>query len=199
MLSKRELYLHESRGFMDSNTLNSALEALGSYLSDKGLKYEVAAIGGGALLLLGRIIRPTRDLDIVALLDENVLISAHPLPAPLLAAIKEVGLALKLPVNWINSAPADLWKMGLPEGFQDRLDRLHFGGLTLYCASRFDQICFKLYASVDQGPDSKHFEDLKHLKPNQEELKKAAIWCQTHDVSEEFARCLAEALHHLGG
>lgn len=184
---------------MDSNTLNRALEALGSYLSDKGLKYEVAAIGGGALLLLGRIIRPTRDLDIVALIDENVLISAHPLPAPLLAAIREVGLALKLPENWINSAPADLWKMGLPEGFQDRLDPLHFGGLTLYCESRFDLICFKLYASVDQGPNSKHFEDLKRLQPTQAELKKAAIWCQTHDVSEEFARCLAEALHDLEG
>lgn len=184
---------------MDSNMLNRALETLGSYLSDKRLKYEVAAIGGGALLLLGRIIRPTRDLDIVALLDENVLISAHPLPAPLLKAIREVGLALKLPENWINSAPADLWKMGLPEGFQDRLEPLHFGGLTLYCASRFDQICFKLYASVDQGPNSKHFEDLKRLQPSQEELKKAAIWSQTHDVSEEFARCLAEALHELEG
>ena len=31
------------------------------------------------------------------------------------------------------------------------------------------------------------------------ELKKAAIWCQTHDVSKEFARCLAEALHELEG
>lgn len=199
MLSEREVYLHESRGYMDSNTLNRALETLGSYLLDKGLKYEVAAIGGGALLLLGRIIRPTRDLDIVALLDANVLISAHPLPAPLLTAIKEVGLALKLPENWINSAPADLWKMGLPEGFQNRLESLHFGGLTLYCASRFDQICFKLYASVDLGPNSKHFEDLKHLQPNQEELKKAASWCKTHDISEEFARCLTEALHALEG
>jgi hypothetical protein len=184
---------------MNSNTLNGALEILGSYLSDKGLKYEVAAIGGGALLLLGCIIRPTKDLDIVALLDGNELISAHPLPAPLLIAIREVGSALKLPEDWINSAPADLWKMGLPEGFQDRLDPLHFGGLTLYCASRFDQICFKLYASVDQGPNSKHFEDLKRLQPNQAELKKAAIWCQTHDVSEEFTRCLAEALHELEG
>lgn len=197
--SYHEVKLHEPRGFMDSNTLNRALETLGSYLSDKGLKYEVVAIGGGALLLLGRIIRPTKDLDIVALLNENVLISAHPLPAPLLTAIREVGSALKLPEDWVNSAPADLWKMGLPEGFQDRLDLIHFGGLTLYCASRFDQICFKLYASVDQGPNSKHFEDLKRLQPNQAELKKAAIWCQTHDVSEEFARCLAEALHDLEG
>ena len=183
---------------MDSNTLNKALEVLGSYLSDKGLKYELAAIGGGALLLLGRIIRPTKDLDIVALINGNELISAHPLPAPLLAAIREVGSALKLPEDWINSAPANLWKMGLPEGFQDRLDPIYYSGLILYCASRFDQICFKLYASVDQGPDSKHFEDLKRLQPTQEELDKAGIWCKTHDVSQEFAIFLAEELRQFG-
>jgi hypothetical protein len=149
-------------------------------------------------LLLGRIIRPTKDLDIVALKHGNELISAHPLPAPLLAAIREVGSALKLPEDWINSAPADLWRMGLPEGFQERLDPIYYGGLTLYCASRFDQICFKLYVSVDQGPDSKHFEDLKRLQPTQEELDRAGIWCKTHDVSEEFAISLAEALRQFG-
>jgi hypothetical protein len=184
---------------MDTVKLNTALETLGAYLSDKGLKYEVAAIGGGALLLLGRIIRPTRDLDIVALIDGGVMISADPLPEPLLKAVKEVGLALKLPASWINSAPADLWKMGLPLGFQERLVPLHFGGLTLYCASRFDQICFKLYASVDQGPDSKHFDDLKQLLPSKKELNEAAAWCQTHDASEEFAKCLKEALNSLEG
>lgn len=183
---------------MDTKTLNGALEILGSYLQDKGLKYEVVAIGGGALLLLGYIIRPTRDLDLVALKGENELISARPLPAPLLAAIQEVGSALKLPKNWINSAPADLWEMGLPEGFQNRLELIHFKGLVLHCASRFDQICFKLYASVDQGPDSKHFEDLKRLNPTQQELEQAGNWCKTHDVSEVFARSLAEAVQHLG-
>lgn len=183
---------------MNADTLNEALEVLGTYLLDKGLKYEVVAIGGGALLLLGCIIRPTKDLDVIALMDRNKLISAHPLPTPLLAAIKEVGSTLKLPEDWINSAPADLWKMGLPEGFQDRLDPIHFSGLTLYCASRFDQICFKLYASVDQGPHSKHFEDLKRLHPTKEELKTAGSWCKTHDVSEEFARSLEEALYQIG-
>lgn len=183
---------------MNFNTLHKALEVLGSYLLDKGLKYEVVAIGGGALLLLGCVIRPTKDLDLVALMDEKELISAHPLPAPLLAAVREVGSALKLPEDWINSAPAGLWEMGLPEGFQDRLDPIYFGGLTLYCASRFDQICFKLYASVDQGPNSKHFEDLKRLHPTKKELEKAGIWCKTHDVSEEFARSLEEALRQLG-
>jgi hypothetical protein len=103
--------------YTDLKTMYGALEVLGSYLKDKGLKYEVAAIGGGALLLLGCIIRPTRDLDIVALVEDKKLISAHVLPSPLLEAIREVGLALKLPEGWINSAPTDLWKMGLPEGF----------------------------------------------------------------------------------
>ena len=199
IFSKREDKLLDIGGLVDSNSLNEALEVLGAYLLDKGLKYEVVAIGGGALLLLGCIIRPTKDLDIVALMVRNELISAHPLPTPLLAAIREVGSALKLSEDWINSAPADLWKMGLPDGFQDRLDPIHFGGLTLYCASRFDQICFKLFASFDQGPQSKHYSDLKRLKPTQEELKIAASWCKTHDVSEVFAENLAEALHELGG
>lgn len=184
---------------MDSNALNGALQILGSYLSDKGLRYEVAAIGGGALLLLGCIIRPTKDLDVVALVDGNKLVSAQPLPDPLLAAIRDVGSALKLPENWINSEPADLWQMGLPEGFQDRLEPIYFDGLTLYCASRFDQICFKLYASVDQGFNSKHYDDLKRLQPTQLELEKAAVWCQTHDVSEGFAACLKSMLHHMEG
>lgn len=182
---------------MNINSLNKALQVLGTYLLDKGLRYEVVAIGGGALLLIGYIIRPTKDLDLVALMDKGELISARPMPAPLLAAIREVGSALKLPEDWINSAPADLWQMGLPEGFQDRLNPIYFGGLTLYCASRLDQIFFKLYASVDQGPFSKHFEDLKQLKPTEKELEKAGTWCKTHDVSEEFSQSLREALIQL--
>jgi hypothetical protein len=183
---------------MEKQTLDEALEVLGSYLADKGLKFEVVAIGGGALLLLGCIIRPTKDLDIVALVKDDILISPRPLPAPLQEAIDQVGSAYNLPRDWINSAPADLWAMGLPEGFQERLEPMRYGGLILYCASRFDQICFKLYASVDQGPNSKHFEDLKRLRPTHEELEIASAWCKTHDVSEPFAQDLSQALYHLG-
>ncbi|MCB1114813.1 MAG: hypothetical protein KDK62_08650 [Chlamydiia bacterium] len=183
---------------MNSETLNKALEMLGSYLKDKGLEYEVVAIGGGALLMLGLLVRPTKDLDLVALVDNSQLVSAKPLPLPLKDAIENVGLALKLPMDWINTAPADLMAMGLPDGFKSRLEKVRFGGLVLYCASRFDQICFKLYASVDQGPDSKHFDDLKRLKPSTDELKIAAGWCQTHDVSEMFRVSLEAALAHMG-
>jgi hypothetical protein len=183
---------------MEKETLDEALEVLGTYLSDKGLKFEVVAIGGGALLLLGCIIRPTKDLDVVALMENNILISPRPLPEPLQEAIDAVGAAHNLPQDWVNSAPADLWEMGLPDGFQQRLEPIRYGGLTLYCAGRFDQICFKLYATVDNGPHSKHYEDLRRLHPTKEELGKAGLWCKTHDVSEVFAQLLEQALLHLG-
>ena len=107
----------------DSPSLHHALNTLGNILLDREMHFEVVAIGGSGLLLLGMITRPTKDVD---------------------------------------------------------------------------QICFKLYAAVDQGPDSKHFADLKSLKPTATELKKAAKWCKTHDVSDGFEMNLSEALTALG-
>jgi hypothetical protein len=183
----------------DSSTLHQALTVLGDVLYDKRLHFEVVAIGGGGLLLLGMISRSTKDVDLVALVDQGSFISAKHLPSPLLEAIGEVGSALQLGDNWINTGPADLFSMGLPDGFADRMSTHNYKGLTLHLAGRFDQVCFKLYASVDQGPGSKHFSDLKMLKPTQTELEIAASWCKTHDVSEEFATTLEKALAMLGG
>src|SRR5579872_887189 len=178
----------------NSPSLNTALTTLGSILQDRNSHFEIVAIGGGGLLLLGMITRPTKDVDVVALIDKGNFVSAKHLPKPLLKAIAEVGIALRLGKNWINTGPSDLFTMGLPEGFSDRMSTRHYGGLTLHLAGRFDQICFKLYAAVDQGPASKHFADLKALKPTQAELKKAANWCKTHAVSDDFASNLTEAL-----
>jgi hypothetical protein len=155
-------------------------------------------VGGGSLLLLGQILRTTKDLDLVALIDGGEFISADPLPIPLLQAIHDVGLALNLGKEWVNTGPVDLFKMGLPEGFKTRMHTSHYGGLIVHLAARFDQICFKLYAAVDQGPNSKHFADLKFLSPTQTELEEAKRWCVTHDVSEEFSKDLTAALSALG-
>jgi len=180
-------------------TLNQALEVLGQLLADREQHFEVVAIGGGGLLLLGHIIRPTKDLDLVALVDSSEFVSANPLPSLLQDAILDVGLALELGKDWVNPGPASLLEMGLPEGFKARMQTRFFGrGLTLHLAGRFDQICFKLYAAVDQGPESKHFADLKSLKPTESELLEAGRWCVTHDVSEAFACTLQETLHILG-
>jgi hypothetical protein len=182
----------------DSPSLNNALSTLGNILLDRHAHFEIVAIGGGGLLLLGMITRSTKDVDIVALIDKGNFISAKQLPKLLLEAITEVGIALRLGHNWINADPSDLFTMGLPKGFASRMSTRYYGGLTLHLAGRFDQICFKLYATVDQGPASKHFTDLKSLKPTSTELKKAANWCKTHDVSDVFASNLVDALIALG-
>lgn len=183
---------------IDSATLEQALEVLGEVLADRGHYYEVVAIGGGSLLLLDQIARTTKDLDLVALVKDDQFISANPLPVNLFHAAEEVGRALELGEGWLNMGPTSLLEMGLPKGFKMRMHTRHYGGLTIHLAGRFDQICFKLYAAVDQGPQSKHFVDLKSLQPTHNELQIAKDWCMTHDVSEAFAEELNSALSALG-
>ncbi len=182
---------------IDLVSLENALEVLGQLLADRELHYEVAAVGGGSLLLLGLIERPTRDLDLVALIKDHALISANPLPSPLVQAVEEVGKALDLGKDWLNIGPASLLEMGVPSGFMGRLHVRKYKGLTLYLADRFDQICLKLYASVDQGPQSKHFTDLLALMPTRDELNLAKNWCITQDVSMNFAQNINEVLEHI--
>ena len=157
----------------------------------------MVAIGGGSLLLLGQIERTTKDLDLVALVHSGQFIPAEPLPSDLLQAAEEVGRALNLVNEWFNTGPASLLETGLPAGFRERMQTRYYSGLTIHLAGRFDQICFKLYAAVDQGPHSKHFTDLKFLLPTQDELTAAKNWCITQDVSEAFATELHRAVEHL--
>jgi hypothetical protein len=63
-----------------SELLEQALDALGQVLADRGQAQEVVAIGGGSLLLLGLIQRPTNDIDLVALVGEGGYLCAEPLP-----------------------------------------------------------------------------------------------------------------------
>ena len=72
------------------------------------------------------------------------------------------------------------------------------GPLAALGADRRDQIFFKLYAAVDQGPRSKHFDDLRRLEPTVPELRAAAAWARTHDPSEGFLKELRGALRDLG-
>lgn len=182
-------------GFID---LENALTALGKLLQERNLHYEIVAIGGGGLLLIGLLLRTTKDLDLVALIDKGELISAKPLPTPLIQAIEEVAVAFNMRKDWINIGPSDLLALGLPKGFKNRMSTIYYDGLTIHLAGRFDQICFKLYAAVDQGPTSKHYADLKYLKPDRDELEKAKKWCVTHDSSEAFFIDLETAIKELG-
>lgn len=183
---------------LDFTTLENALVMLGQRLSRSKLHYEVVAIGGASLVLLGYIDRTTKDLDLVALMEAGRLVSAKPLPQDLLKEIKAVGSALELGEYWVNGGPTSLLEAGLPDGFNERLVIRSYDSLKVYFAGRLDQICFKLYAAVDQGPASKHFSDLKRLEPTHNELLTAKKWCLTQDVSPEFSLMLTQAFNALG-
>jgi hypothetical protein len=155
-------------------------------------------IGGSGLLALGFIERATRDIDIVALRADGALDTAKPMPEGLRAARDRVARDFSLPLEWLNADPTALLEFGLPEGFVDRLRRRDYGeGLVVYFASRYDQIHFKLYALVDQGP-GKHEEDLRALSPTEDELIAAARWSRSQDPSEGYALILRKVLTHLG-
>jgi len=174
------------------------LQALGEQLSAGGSRFELVAIGGSALLSLGLIDRRTRDVDLVALLEDDQLVTPKPLPPALVEARDRVARDFGLDEDWLNAAPSSLLDFGLPDGFLGRVETRTFGpALTVHFASRLDQIHFKLYALVDQGP-GKHEADLKSLAPTRDELLQAAAWARTHDPSEGFRTMLLSALRYLG-
>ncbi len=178
--------------------VNQLLSALAEQLAARDKYYELVVVGGSALLALGIISRPTKDVDVVAFLDAGHARKADPFPAELIAARDRVSRDFGLISEWLNPGPAGLMDHGLPDGFFDRVETRSFGpGLTVHFASRIDQIHFKLYALVDQGA-GKHEQDLRALKSTAEELVQAARWTRTHDPSVGFKQMLEEALRYLG-
>jgi hypothetical protein len=177
--------------------LRDALETLGAVLAARRTPYALVAVGGGSLLLLGLIERPTRDLDVIALAGTDRYTKLESVPEPLAAAARDVADTFGLADDWLNVAPAALLDFGLPAGFECRTVVQRFGALELHIASRLDQICLKLYAAVDQGPRSKHLVDLEALRPSEDELGGAAGWALTHDPSPGFRRELDGLLAHF--
>lgn len=183
---------------LQPDTIAALLTALGERLALAQTHVELIVIGGSALTILGLVERPTRDVDVVALLDGGELRSANPLPAEVVEARNAVAADFEVSEGWLNAGPADLPQWGLPDGFVARLTRRDFGPyLTVHLASRVDQIHFKLYALVDQGA-GRHEEDLRALAPTPDELRAAARWTITQDPSEGFRQELLGALRYLG-
>lgn len=184
----------------DSDKLNTALSLLNSRIS-QSTKDSIGLVvcGGSALIATNLVARTTKDVDVLAItdLDEKKMIDAVSLPPFLIKAADEVASTLNLPADWLNSGPADLFRMGLPVGFSDRLIEHKYGqSLTVFYIGRTDQIHFKLYASVDRG--GYHIDDLMQLEPSEEEMIQAGLWTQTHDVSEGYSELLRMLLRELG-
>jgi len=184
--------------------INEALQLLDGRLKmNRSHSFSIVVCGGTALNAMHLIQRTTKDVDIVALMDSNnQLVDPAPLPEELLVAAKEVADTLSLPQDWLNNGPSSgdggLFRLGLPDGFKKRLIKNYQGEqLTVYLASRLDQIHFKLYAAVDQF-GSYHASDLKQLSPSDEELIQAIRWAITHDPSEGFQTAIKLFLQEFG-
>lgn len=85
---------------------------------------DLVVCGGSSLIACGYVTRVTRDVDVVARRVRGAdLVSARPLPPSLIEAAARVAIDLGLPARWLNDGPADLFEMGLPAGFTERLQR----------------------------------------------------------------------------
>lgn len=122
---------------------------------------------------------------------------ADPIPPLLAQAVRDVARVLELSPTWLNNGPASLMDLGLPAGYEDRIELRRYGALDIHIPARADLVCFKLYAAVDQGPSSKHFQDLQDMAPTRAELSAAATWCRTHDPSGGFESEMRAALADL--
>jgi hypothetical protein len=187
---------------LDKVTIANLLTALGKQIvfMKKG-PIQIVVCGGASMNVLGQINRTTRDIDVLGILKREksgkLKTEEAVFPSWFIEATNRVKKDFDLPDNWINTEPTSLVRLGLPKGFESRLKKIRYSRSFSVCfISRLDQIHFKLYASADRG--GHHINDLLLLSPKDEEIKQAARWCMTHDVSAGFRLVLMELLKELG-
>lgn len=166
-------------------------------------RFNLVICGGAALIAAGYLARATKDVDVVALADDDGgLIDPEPLPPLLLTVVREVAVDLNLPADWLNNGPSSgdggIFRLGLPVGFAGRVTWKTIGDrLSIGLVSRYDQIHFKLYAAVDRL-GGYHAEDLRALAPTDDEMLSAVIWARSHDPSEGFLQAMIWFLTEFG-
>jgi hypothetical protein len=186
---------------LDSSALEELLAAVGEHLEAAGEAASIVVVGGGALAVMGWIDRTTDDVDVIALAREQegrrVLIPPEPLPEPLLDAVERVARDYGLRSDWLNTAVGLQWLTGLPHRFTEDVEWRRFGSLNVGFAGRASIIALKLFATVDQGSESVHFQDLVGLEPTDVELDDAAAWVSRQDRTEHFARFVEEEVANV--
>lgn len=182
------------------NTLDVVLSALNDELGLLDAPTHLVVVGGSAMLAIGAVARATQDVDVVARVSGNELLTADPLPDAVREAAASVARNFALPKHWLNGGPTSLLEpsQGLPEGFAARVVRRRFGHfLTVDFAGRFDLIHFKLYALADRDAPRDR-SDLLALKPSLDEIRAAARWARTHNMPGPFDDDLRRALKSVG-
>lgn len=62
------------------NDLIDSLSLLNDLLDQSGKMVSLVVCGGAALSITDAVIRTTKDVDVIALLENNLIINAKPLP-----------------------------------------------------------------------------------------------------------------------
>lgn len=189
---------------LDTKSVDVILSALGEQLGrSSGDIIELVVCGGSALASMGFVDRTTRDVDVLALAKTGqagilTLTSAQPLPDVIVSSAHIVARDMELEEGWLNSGPTDLLREGLPEGLVSRLHSRRYGErLVVHFIDRFDQICLKAFAVIDNNA-AKHLDDLRKLQPTDDEMLNAARWCLTRDASEVFPALVRSFLEKVG-
>lgn len=195
---------------MERTDITSGLRLLGEVLAEKGRTVDLLVAGGATLVLLGLVERATADIDAISRLDANGRWqSAKPFPDFLVEAVREVAAILDLPSearkdekDWLNPGPAFLGDLGLPEGFEHRVERREFGALTLHLLGRRDLIALKLWAATSASRGARRdddLQDLRQIEPTAAEFRAALDWCCRKDGRADFAELdAAPILERLG-
>ena len=157
--------------------MKEVIAAFDKFLTKRALSFEAILIGGAVLNILDISSRKTKDVDCLDPdLDPEIKLASE--------EFAEEREDLGLDPNWLNNGPRTL-KTDLPPGWRNRIRSLFKGNsLTLYTLGREDFLKSKLYAYCDRTtPD---FEDLKDLKPTEEELNDALDWVKQRDAHADW-------------
>lgn len=188
---------------LDSSAFEELLHAVGEHLEAVGEAAAIVVVGGSALAMMGWIDRTTDDVDVIARAagpgsgEGRSLLPPEPLPEPLLEAVDRVARDYGLRSDWMNTAAGMQWLTGLPHGFAEELEWRRYGSLDVGFAGRASLIALKLFAAVDQGSESVHFQDLVGLAPTDVELHVAADWVAGQDPAEHFGALVAEEVENV--
>lgn len=187
-----------------ASQLDEVLHAVGDLLEAESQELGIVVVGGASLNLMGFVLRATDDIDVIAMAQrgarpKDVRLSPPPQPLPdvLQRAIETVARDFGLHPDWMNTEIAAQWNQGLPPWLADDLTWRRYGGLEVGLAGRRTLVALKLFAAVDQGPRSVHYQDLVALAPAPEELRDAAVWVRTQDATTEFEEMVDQVIDHV--
>lgn len=191
-----------SKDEFDSQQLDELFSALGDVLTSAGVEVSILVVGGAALTLAGWIPqRATQDVDVLARVDRksttSVLQPPDTLPAAFHEAARRVARDFGIPSDWINATVGAQWISGLPPSAAVGIQWRRYGLLEVGLAGRQTMIDLKLFAAVDQGTDSVHYQDLVALEPTEAELATARKWVESQDAAPIFPELVTKCVNHV--